>query len=71
MYSFHSMEAPKSSGAIPKQSSCQKVRIFIRLVAHIFTCTKILKFFFWNDLSNPISTDLRSEIDVSFIIATH
>ena len=34
---------------------------------------QIKKFFFRNDLSNPIATDLGGEIDVhvSFIIATH
>ena len=38
----------------------------------MYTCMyQIHKFFFRNDLSNPIATDLGGEIDVSFIIATH
>ena len=64
------MEAPNISVAIPKQSSCQKTRIFIRLVAHTFTCTKLQELFL-NDLSNTISTDLGGDIDVSSIIARH
>ena len=60
MYSFHSMKAIlhllKSSGAIPNNPDVRKRESLFALTRIHIPKFEILKHF-WNDLSNPMSSD--------------
>ena len=66
MYSFHVMETIlhlKSCRAIPNNPLSESANMFSPCHTYMYQIQKHLR----NDLSNPISTDLGGEIDVSFI----